>query len=86
MAMTEGVGAGLAMAAWLVAAALALGAGGVLYGVAAHLRSRRAEERLRALEGAVSDFCSALRARLAAERVRGSGCAAAPEPRRQRVA
>ena len=79
MAVSEQVSTGLAAVAWFVAAALAAGAGGVAFGLAAHRRGRQAEQRLRHLERAVAEFCSALRDRVAVERDRGLPPARAAE-------
>jgi len=61
---------GLAAVAWLVALALALAGGGALAGWSFYRRALRIEQKLRALESAVEEFCGALRARLMAERAR----------------
>jgi len=68
--MADGGSIGVAGAAWVVAAALAVGLGGLVLAVSAVRRARRAEARFRALEAAVAEFCSALRTRLLAERNR----------------
>ena len=60
----------VALIAWAVAAAMAAGLGGVAFGLTAYRRRREMENRLRAWEGAVEDFCSALRLRLDLERSR----------------
>ena len=64
-------GMGLAALSWFMAASLALGLGGVTFGIAAGRRRRQAELRLRALERAMQDFCDALGARVAIERSHG---------------
>lgn len=69
--MSDPSGGSFGTIAWFVAAALAAGAGGVTFGLTAHRRTRETESRLRALEGAVEEFCSALRTRLELERARG---------------
>ena len=68
--MGEDANAWLGLAAWSVAGSLALALGAVLFGCAAYRRARRVEGRLQALEGAVEEFCGALRGRLAVERSR----------------
>jgi len=68
--MSSGENVGLAAVAWLVAAALACAAAGAAFGVCCYRRARQTETRLRSLEGAVADFCGALRARLMLERDR----------------
>lgn len=62
----------VALIAWAVAGAMAAGLGGVAFGLTTYRRRREMESRLRALEGAVGGFCSALRLRLDLERSRGS--------------
>ena len=62
----------VALIAWAVAGAMAAGLGGVAFGLTAYRRRREMEGRLQALEGALEDFCSALRLRLDLERSRGS--------------
>ncbi|HUU54598.1 MAG TPA: hypothetical protein VMY87_06745 [Armatimonadota bacterium] len=59
-----------ALIAWSVAGAMAAGVGGVAFGLTAYRRRRETEGRLRALEGAVEEFCSALRTRLDLGRAR----------------
>jgi hypothetical protein len=61
---------GLAAVAWVVALALALAGGGILAGWSCYRRALRVEQRLKALESAVEEFCGGLRARLMAERAR----------------
>jgi len=68
MVALDGTNGALAAIAWLVAGALAVGVGGAAFAVAAHRRTRAAEERLRKLEQAIGDFCGALRTRVALER------------------
>ena len=60
----------VALIAWAVAGAMAAGLGGVAFGLTAYRRRREMEGRLQALEGALEDFCSALRLRLDLERSR----------------
>ena len=80
--MMQPADAGLALAAWTVAGSLALAAGGAAFGFSAYRRQKAAEMHLRALESAVRDFCGALRARVAAERMRGCAGDARPEAER----
>lgn len=80
--MTEAADAGLALAAWMVAGALAVAAGGAAFGLSAYRRRMTAETQLRVLESAVREFCGALRARVAAERIRSVPREAPPEPER----
>ena len=61
---------GLAMVAWLVAGTLAVAVAGIAFAIACYRRSREAELRLRQLESALAEFCTALRGRLALERTR----------------
>lgn len=76
--MTQGADAGLALAAWMVAGSLALAVGGAAFGFSAYRRQKAAEMQLRGLESAVRDFCGALRARVAAERMRRRAPEAGP--------
>jgi len=73
----------VAVAAWFAAGALTAGAAGVAFGFASGRRARQAVGRLRGLERAVSEFRTALRARLDQERARYSRLARA-ERRRDR--
>ena len=82
MALSEGASTGLAIIAWFVAGSLAAGLGGAVFGIAAYRRSREAEGRLRRLEHAVGEFCSALRARVALEQ----GCRYSSEAPREQPA
>jgi hypothetical protein len=68
MGISDGGGMGLAAIAWVVAGALALALGSMLFGIGAYRRSREAEARLRRLESAVGEFCEALRERVAVAR------------------
>ncbi len=70
MGIPDGGGMGLAAIAWVVAGALAVALGGMLFGMGAYRRSREAEARLRRLESAVGEFCEALRERVAVARTR----------------
>jgi hypothetical protein len=60
----------VALIAWAVAGSMAAGVSGLAFGLSAYRRRRQMEGRLQALEGAVEDFCSALRLRLDIERSR----------------
>jgi len=64
MGIGDAASTGLAAIAWVVAGALALALGSVVFGIGAYRRSREAEARLRRLEAAVGEFCGALRDRL----------------------
>ena len=59
-----------ALIAWAVAGSMAAAVSGLAFGLSAYRRRREMESRLQALEGAVEDFCSALRLRLDMERSR----------------
>ena len=59
-----------ALIAWAVAGSMAAAVSGLAFGLTAYRRRREMESRLQALEGAVEDFCSALRLRLDMERSR----------------
>ena len=60
----------VALIAWAVAGSMAAGVSGLAFGLKAYRRRREMEGRLQALEGALEDFCSALRLRLDMERSR----------------
>ena len=60
----------VALIAWAVAVSIAAGVSGFAFGLTAYRRRREIEGRLQALEGALEDFCSALRLRLDMERSR----------------
>jgi len=75
---------GLAAIAWVVAGALAVAVGGMLFGIGAYRRGREAEARLRQLEAAVGEFCEALRQRLTLASTRAHAAEAAPEASEQR--
>ena len=60
----------VALIAWAVAGSMAAGVSGLAFGLKAYRRRREMEGRLQALEGALEDFCSALRLRLDVERNR----------------
>ena len=80
--MTQAADAGFALVAWMVAGSLALAAGGAVFGFSAYRRQKAAEMQLRGLESAVRDFCGALRARVAAERMRRRAPEACPQVER----
>ena len=84
--MAQAADAGFALVAWLVAGSLALAAGGAAFSFSAYRRQKAAEMQLRGLESAVRDFCGALRARVAAERMRRGAretCLEAERPARE---
>lgn len=68
--MSDPGSASFALIAWVVAGAMAVGVVGIVFGLMAYRRRREMEVRLRALDGAVEEFCSALRLRLDLERSR----------------
>ena len=68
--MSDPSSGSVALIAWTVAVSMAASFGGVAFGLVAYRRRREMESRLQALEGAVEDFCSALRLRLDMERSR----------------
>lgn len=81
MTISDAGSAGLAMIAWVVAGALALGVGGAAFGITAYRRSRTMELRLRTLERAVREFCEALRVRVALQHSRAQAVDARVEAR-----
>jgi type II secretory pathway pseudopilin PulG len=71
--MSSSANLGVAVAAWVVAGALAAALSAVAFAVASRRRAGEAMDRLQALETALDEFCTALRARLLVERSRSRG-------------
>ena len=68
--MSDPSSGSFALIAWAVAVSMAVGVSGLAFGLTAYRRRSEMEGRLQALEGALGEFCSALRLRLDLERSR----------------